>query len=853
MCCIPSGRLTRRDTSLEMASKAVLRDSTNLPSHLAPSLPAKPTFNSSNPFLDSSSRPTCQQQSSQQDGRHGATSSAERPLKSSVRGHKRKGEVEGRTDLKRQKIVEEEENELGDEDDGTTLLTLADQVSAFEESHDAKDEFRSDEVVMPKKAHASRRRDLSAMLERATQQTGGTPSTLPMFKPQRPTEEDEGQNEYNAEPDLQTDSNNQISHYLHEQEMWAQERSGIALEEQNVEGHANNDEPYFDFYHELEEEGLAVVDKANAFREARAPQNGTAGTRWHPPDRETCMDMHGGEQIECFESSDLYDENMINYDYEEALGVKEDIRKVNDGIPLWRGEYRIVDRLGEGTFSSVYKAIDTYHYRYDNRYWREPSPDPLTGRPFTESATWTRQVREKCRERGVYVSGPDRDEYELPKKVYVALKRIYMTSSPERIANELEIMEELRGCRNTIQLITAFRHNDQVFAVMPFHPNDDYRVFYRYLDPPHIRSYFRSLLRALKDIHRRGIIHRDVKPANFLFDYETAHGVVVDFGLAERYEPPSKIQCQHSAASITKPHGSRIKTAVTEKVEGAFYEAAKKLSLPEGRVGFLAQDNRPSIKANRAGTRGFRAPEVLLKCPDQTFAIDIWAVGIMLLSVLCHKFPIFNSSDDVEALMEIGAMFGPNSLAKCAFLHNRTIISNLPSLKEDKSHHSLTNLVLTLNPRLYQPPDPNCSAEEARAHIESMDSAIDLLKKLLAMDATKRYTAHEALMHPFLNNDLPDVEKETEEVIHPSGKGVCGQFHKIEEDGTHWAMVENRQYNLKFSQGVAADDRACSYHCGNVRPYAGDDSEQFSWERRADYSRITHPLDASYARASRPE
>lgn len=27
---------------------------------------------------------------------------------------------------------------------------------------------------------------------------------------------------------------------------------------------------------------------------------------------------------------------------------------------------------------------------------------------------------------------------------------------------------------------------------------------------------------------------------------------------------------------------------------------------------------RPAMKANRAGTRGFRAPEVLLKCPDQT-------------------------------------------------------------------------------------------------------------------------------------------------------------------------------------------------------------------------------------------
>lgn len=57
--------------------------------------------------------------------------------------------------------------------------------------------------------------------------------------------------------------------------------------------------------------------------------------------------------------------------------------------------------------------------------------------------------------------------------------------------------------------------------------------FYRHMDAEHTRLYMRSLLEALKDTHARGIIHRDVKPANFLFDYESCTGVLCDFGLAE--------------------------------------------------------------------------------------------------------------------------------------------------------------------------------------------------------------------------------------------------------------------------------------------------------------------------------
>ena len=53
------------------------------------------------------------------------------------------------------------------------------------------------------------------------------------------------------------------------------------------------------------------------------------------------------------------------------------------------------------------------------------------------------------------------------------------------------------------------------------------------MEPPQIRQYLYCLLEALKGVHSRGIIHRDVKPANFLYDYPTGTGVLCDFGLAE--------------------------------------------------------------------------------------------------------------------------------------------------------------------------------------------------------------------------------------------------------------------------------------------------------------------------------
>lgn len=54
--------------------------------------------------------------------------------------------------------------------------------------------------------------------------------------------------------------------------------------------------------------------------------------------------------------------------------------------------------------------------------------------------------------------------------------------------------------------------------------------YFQTFEPNHIKHYMRSLLLGLKELKQHGIIHKDIKPSNFLYNPVERKGVLIDFG-----------------------------------------------------------------------------------------------------------------------------------------------------------------------------------------------------------------------------------------------------------------------------------------------------------------------------------
>lgn len=138
----------------------------------------------------------------------------------------------------------------------------------------------------------------------------------------------------------------------------------------------------------------------------------------------------------------------------------------------------------------------------------------------------------------------------------------------------------------------------------------------------------------------------------------------------------------------------------------------------------------PHMHAPRAGTPGFRPPEVLLKHPNQTTAIDLWAVGVIMISILSRSYPFFRAPDDMTALAELAVLFGSRNLREQAKRYGRSLLTSVESDPLD-----LGFICRELSCRERRDEDP--TEDRGRAHHVTEDG-ISLLEALLTLDHNKR-------------------------------------------------------------------------------------------------------------------
>ncbi|KAI1285074.1 Cell division cycle 7-related protein kinase [Halotydeus destructor] len=447
-----------------------------------------------------------------------------------------------------------------------------------------------------------------------------------------------------------------------------------------------------------------------------------------------------------------------------------------------------------------------------------------------------------------------------------ALKYVIPTIRPGRIVSEIRYLRDLGGDSNVIGVLAAVMHHGHTIIIMPNFPHDKYTDYVTELTVEEIQDYMKNLLIALAKVHSKGVIHRDVKPSNFLYNRNARTYALVDFGLAQNEKDlirHSKTSAVASVYSSTKATPSQQKPAfnVLEKAETKTLKITQTRAVAKRRISHDgAKDkkrqrlddstkasifNTPmtpannkikcndensvvfktptkSVRANkdretipetptrsativpetppktteapnltnrlpkvnlfsanvvdtpksrlqdkqyfselkcncfgraqvckictkkveicapRAGTPGFRAPEVLLKSLEQTTAIDIWSAGVMFASLLSGRYPFFRNNDDLTSLAEIITVFGSKRVSKVAKLLRRYI-----TIPEDRKPQNLKTL---------------CQALRPDSKLDMPDSAYDLLDRLLDPNPWTRARAEHAVKHEFFSHKVEQNE-----------------------------------------------------------------------------------------------
>ena len=214
-----------------------------------------------------------------------------------------------------------------------------------------------------------------------------------------------------------------------------------------------------------------------------------------------------------------------------------------------------------------------------------------------------------------------------------------------------------------------------------------------------VQSLMRQIFQSLEYVHKRGIIHRNLKPDNILV---SASGTVKisDFTLSRMEAVP--------------------------------------------QYAYTPEDPKERERSGREARRlWYRAPELLLRKELYGSEIDMWTAGC-LLAELVLGVPLFNGENEIEHLFKIFKMVGvPTSVyAKSFPAWDRVNFCDAAKGKESRAYRALVSSLV--------PAREQVLAALTRLGSVIGEEGLDLLQRCLDTSPGTRITAAEALAHPFI-------------------------------------------------------------------------------------------------------
>jgi len=127
----------------------------------------------------------------------------------------------------------------------------------------------------------------------------------------------------------------------------------------------------------------------------------------------------------------------------------------------------------------------------------------------------------------------------------------------------------------------------------------------------------------------------------------------------------------------------------------------------------------------------YKGPELLLNFTLHDYSLDIWSTGCLYGALLFRKMPFFRGEDLISQLNAIAKILGTTKLKQYAHKYKHFMDLSVLEKIGNYSEIPFERFINKDNQHLVNP------------------QAIDLLKKMLVYDHTKRITAREALKHSY--------------------------------------------------------------------------------------------------------